>query len=102
MENQVHLPNTPHYNKTPLGFVITGLNHSLCVCVSRFILVRLFATPWTVAHQVPLSMGVFRQEHWSGLSFSSPEDLPDPGIKPTSPLSPALPSLPAEEILTIL
>ena len=42
-------------------------------------------TPWTVARQVPLSMGFSRQEHWSGLLFPSPGDLPDPGIKPRSP-----------------
>ena len=47
--------------------------------------VRLFATPWTVAHQAPLSMGFSRQEYCSGLSFPSPGDLPDPGIKPRSP-----------------
>ena len=40
-----------------------------------------FATPWTVAHQAPLSMGFPRQEYWSGLPFPSPGDLPDPGIK---------------------
>ena len=43
--------------------------------------VRLFATPWTVACQVPLSMEFSRQEYWSGLPFPSPGDLPDPGIK---------------------
>ena len=43
--------------------------------------VQLFATPWTVAHQAPLSMAFSRQEYWSGLPFPSPEDLPDPGIK---------------------
>ena len=43
------------------------------------------ATPWTVAHQAPLSMGFSRQEYWSGLPFPSPEDLSDPGIKPGSP-----------------
>ena len=43
-----------------------------------------FATPWTVAHQAPLSMGFSRQEYWSGLSFPPPGDLPDPGIEPTS------------------
>ena len=47
--------------------------------------VRLFATPWTVAHQAPLSMGFSRQEYWSGLLFPSPGDLPDPGIEPRSP-----------------
>ena len=44
--------------------------------------VQLFETPWTVAHQAPLSMGFSRQEHWSGLPFPSPGDLPDPGIEP--------------------
>ena len=43
--------------------------------------VRLFATPWTVAYQGPLSMGFSRQEYWSGLPFPSPRDLPDPGIE---------------------
>ena len=43
--------------------------------------VQLFATPWTVAHQAPLSMEFFRQEYWSGLSFPSPGDLRNPGIK---------------------
>ena len=47
--------------------------------------VRLFATPWTVAHQAPLSIGFSRQEHWSVLPFPSPGDLPDPGIEPRSP-----------------
>ena len=47
--------------------------------------VRLFATPWTVAHQAPLSMGFSRQEYWSGLPFPSPGDLPHPGIEPESP-----------------
>ena len=53
-------------------------------------LFRLFATPWTIAHQVPLSTEFSRQEYWSGLSFPSPGDLPNPGIKPLSLLSPAL------------
>ena len=47
--------------------------------------VRLFATPWTVAYQAPQSMEFSRQEYWSGLSFPSPEDLPNPGIEPRSP-----------------
>ena len=47
--------------------------------------VPLLATPWTVAHQAPPSMGFSRQEHWSGLPFPSPEALPNPGIKPRSP-----------------
>ena len=44
-----------------------------------------FPTPWTVAYQVPPSMGFSRQEYWSGLPFLSPRHLPDPGIEPRSP-----------------
>ena len=51
--------------------------------------VRLFATPWTVAYQAPPSMGFSWQEYWSGFPFSSPGDLPDPGIEPGSPALPA-------------
>ena len=47
--------------------------------------VRLFATPWTVAHQAPLSLGFSRQEYWIGLPFPSPGDLPNPGTEPRSP-----------------
>ena len=47
--------------------------------------VRLFATPWTVARQAPLSMGFSRQECWSGLPFPSLGDLPNPGIEHGSP-----------------
>ena len=47
--------------------------------------VWLFATPWTVAHQAPLSMGFARDEYWSGLPFHFPGDLPDLGIKLVSP-----------------
>ena len=46
--------------------------------------VRLFVTLWTITHQVPLSMGFFRQEYWSGLLFPPPGDLYNPGIKPAS------------------
>ena len=52
--------------------------------------VWLFATPWTVAYQVPLSMGFSRQEYWSGLPFPSPGDLSNPGIGPGSLRTPAL------------
>ena len=52
-------------------------------------------TPWTVALQASLLVGFSRQEYWSGLSFISPGDLPDPGIKPGSP-APQANSLPTE------
>ena len=44
----------------------------------------------TVVHQIPLSLGFSRQEHWSELPFPPPGDLPDLGIGPMSPMSPAL------------
>ena len=47
--------------------------------------VRLFATPQTAAHQAPLSMGLSRQEYWSGLTFPSPGYLPDLRIEPGPP-----------------
>ena len=49
--------------------------------------VQLFATPGTVAYQAPLSMGSSRREYWSGLPFSSPGDLPNPGIEPAGGFS---------------
>ena len=60
--------------------------------------VQLFLAPWNAACQAPLSMRFPRQEYWSGLSFPSPGDLPNPGIEPTSTVSPALQagSLPVE------
>ena len=42
---------------------------------------RLFATPWTKARQAPLSVGIFRQEYWSGLPLPPPGNLPNPGIE---------------------
>ena len=59
--------------------------------------VRLFVTPWTVAHVAPLSMEFSRQEYWSGLllQIPTPETLPDPGIEPGSPALQA-DSLPTE------
>ena len=49
-------------------------------------LCTILMTPWTVASQAPLSMGFSRQEHWSGLPFPSPRDLPNRGIEPRSPV----------------
>ena len=58
--------------------------------LSRFSLVCLFVTPWTVASQTPPSMGFSRQEYWSGLPCPPPGDLPDPWSEPVSLTSPAL------------
>ena len=58
--------------------------------LSRFSHVQISVTPWTVALQAPLSVRFSRQEYWSGVPFSTPGDLPDPGIDPISLTSPAL------------
>ena len=60
------------------------------MCAKSLSHVRLFATLWTVAHQASLSMGFSRQEYWTGLLFTSPGDLPNPGVEPVSLTSPAL------------
>ena len=59
--------------------------HTHTEVLSCFSRVWLFTTPWTVAHQTPLSMRFSRQEYYSGLPFPSPGDLPDPAIEPPSP-----------------
>ena len=77
-------------------FIYEYFLNFLCIypymCVWAQLLSRawLFVTPWTVAHQAPLSMGFSQQGYWSGLPFSHPGGLPNPGTKPTSPVSPAL------------
>ena len=73
------LARSPQSRHSYLAFVTSvgdGLVTKLCLTL---------VTPWTVAHQAPLSMGFSRQKHWSGLPFPSPGDLPHPGIKLTSP-----------------
>ena len=60
------------------------------LCAELISHVRFFATPWTVACQVPLSMGFPKQEDWSGLPFPPPGELSDAGVEPKSPAAPAL------------
>ena len=60
------------------------------VCTLSRLVVFNSATPYAIACRTPLSMGLSRQEYWSGLPFSSPGDLPDPEIKLLSPVSPSL------------
>ena len=61
--------------------------HVICRCntMLRHSVVSDSVTPWTVAHQAPLSMGFSRQQSWSSLPCPPPGDLPNPGIKPQSP-----------------
>ena len=72
--------------------------HHLCVHAKLLSRVQIFATPWTVALQAPLSMGSPRQEYLRGLPFPPPGDLPNPGIEPRSLALQALQadSLPSE------
>ena len=59
-------------------------------CTQLLSHIKFFVTLWTVACHALLSMTFFRPEYWNGLPFPPPGDLPDSGIKPTSPVSPAL------------
>ena len=76
-------------SQNPIQSSKNGEKPSVCV-LSHFSRVRLFATPWTVARQAPLSMGFSRPEYWSGLPCPPPGDLPDSGMEPVSPVAPAL------------
>ena len=80
-----NLPWQPTASLSPRSY----LNCCCCLVtqswVTKLTLSNSFGTPWTVAHQAPLSMGFSRQEYWNGLAFPSPGNLPDPGIKLTSP-----------------
>ena len=66
-------PNSLNYCKKKMIYVL-----------SRFSCVQLSATQWTLAHQTPLSIRFSSQEYWSGLPFSFPGNLPNPGIEPMS------------------
>ena len=98
-------PGLPHSRR-----ILYELNHkgtTICtvkVKVKSLSHVRLFVTPWTVTYQALRSTGFSRQEYWSGLPFPSPGDLPNPGIKPGSPVlqTDALPSEPLGKPLLLL
>ena len=91
MFNIIHDQGNPDQNHNE---ILPHTSQNACIQSQSLIHVQLFATPWTVAHQAPLSTGLFRQEYWSGLSFSSPGDLTNPGIEP------AFPALQADSLLT--
>ena len=77
--------NPPEIAKYPLGSKYTVICEILSVVVFQLLShVWLFVALWTVAHQALLSVEFSRQECWSGLTFPSPGDLPNPGIEPTS------------------
>ena len=62
------------------------------MCAQSLSRVQFFVTPWTVTCQAPPPMEFSRQEYWSGLTFPTPGDLPDPGIESVSPAYLALAS----------
>ena len=80
----------PHQSRTikSCGFIISVFppwsHECTYVCVHAQSCLTL-ATPWSIAHQAPLSMEISSQECWSGLPFTSLGDLSNPGIKPASP-----------------
>ena len=94
--NSIHCPQRQlscscHEMQCTLVGVHTRARVRVWVCVpSCFSGVWLFAAPWTIAHQAPLSMGFSREDPWSGLPCLPPGDLPNPGIQPVSLISPAL------------
>ena len=79
-------PKTHTVRSLTVGFCFAHV----CVCVCVLSRVWCFVTLWTVACQVPLSLGFPRQEYWNELPFLPPGDLLDPGIEPASLASPAL------------
>ena len=86
-----------YYTTCSIGWILKfGGKRLWCCCVCMYVLslVWLFAIPWTVARQAPLSTEFSRLGHWSGLSFPSPRD-PNPGIELLSPALQAY-SLPVE------
>ena len=65
----------------------TSYNELVCELVTQLCQTLCIASPWTIALQAPLFMEFSSQKYWSGQSFSSPGDLPNPGIEPGSPVS---------------
>ena len=90
------VPETYHSSVSPQRLIRTILslfsNVPFMKCMHMCVVspVWLFETPWTVALQIPLSLGFSRQEYWSCLPFLPPGDLANPGIKPMFPVSPTL------------
>ena len=73
----------------PIQLVSSRMSFRACM-LSHSVMSDSLVPQWTVAHQVPLSVGFSRQEYWSGLLFLSPGNLPNPGVEASSPVSPAL------------
>ena len=80
------MPGSKSLLKAVYSFEDGVVVHCRVVCVFVTQSFPTFCDPWIIACQASLSMEFSRQEYWSGLPFSSPGDLPDPGIKPESPV----------------
>ena len=82
------VPQIVVYLRTDLTVDLIGTLSGLLKSqsVSPSVVSEVFTTPWTVTHQTPLPREFSRQEYWSRQPFLSPGDLPDPGIKPRSPI----------------
>ena len=93
MMTQMHHLLVPLHREISLPYVVGEVK----VSVSHSVMSDYLWPPWTVARQVPLSMGFSRQEYWSGLPFSSSGDLPEPG---TEPASLGFPALQADSLLS--
>ena len=88
--------NCPETADQPLNVARAQLSLQCCRCCFSLSCVQLFAIPWTVARQAPLSMGFSRQEYWSGSPLPSPGDLPDQGVESKLPGSPPFSAAPGE------
>ena len=86
----------PMKHKYWVQHYVNKIHHAKCM--RAFSVMSNSATPWTITHQAPLSLGFFKQDYCSRLPFPTPGDLPDPGIEPTSPVSP----VPAGGFFTIV
>ena len=85
LSQQLPFPQPLYPSPTVLSPSILVLPYWFYLLVLIDHCIQLFVTLWTIAHQAPWSMGLSRQEYWSGLLFPSSGDLPNPGIKPRSP-----------------
>ena len=91
MEKDYHLKLSDYILPLEIEAQIYTAN---CACVDVCKVASVMSYSWRpyggITRQAALSIGFFRQEHWSGFPFPPPGDLPDPGIKPVSPVTPAL------------
>ena len=87
---RVHTTHLPRLNHTILVLSFPCACVCVHVCVCLFSCISLFATPWTAAWHAPLSIEFSRQEYWIELSFPTPGDLLNAGVKPVSLVFPAL------------